>query len=538
MSDNTKKQSEKIQAELDFYKKLNPEVVIFFKKKALAAKLLKITFRDLKKAPEQSWYEEYISLLSIRLENPTVCFIAKKYTEKLMLWYNQNINRDERELAVLGMIQLTEPTELNIPFNQHLWNKKMISDVQAVFLNQYTDINYMDAELATYYLFRQNMLRHEKRKMRVAFMANSFVSGEKILPIYEAMKERDDVETFLIVYAGVDYKYLQRAWLYFQNKYPDDKIYNYSLMDLKKLCPDYVFLPNPYDDRRKYPGFRTNDIVKFSKVCVISYGATLSHIFSDRLFNDYSSFWQKVYFFFTSAESVKNSFIEKFPQDISMNYQHVEFFGYPALKPYYKLEKESSDAKCILWSPRWNFDDKIGGSHFMDYKDNFVALKKKYGEKVDLILRPHPDLFNELMKKNFMNREKIIAYDETLKANNIYRQTTLADMDKSIRKVDIFLTDYSSILVELFLTGRPIIYCEYPKAIPFPEYEEMFAAMYVARSWKDIENYLEDLLAGNDPLFEKRQEIAKKIYDTHKDATEKIVASVVQDFNQSLDSSR
>ncbi|MBR0290182.1 MAG: CDP-glycerol glycerophosphotransferase family protein [Selenomonadaceae bacterium] len=531
-------ETSKVQAELEFYRKLNPEAVIFFKKKTLAAKLLKISVRDLKNAPEQSWYGEYIALLSIRLENPTLCFIAKKYAEKLMLWYNQNINRDERELAVLGMIQLTEPTELNLPFNQHLWHKKMINDVQAAFLNHYTETNYSDDEIATYYLFRQNMWRHEQRKMRVAFMANSFVSGEKILPIYEAMKERDDVETFLIVYAGVDYKYLQRAWEYFQKKYPDDKIYSYSLMDLQKLRPDYVFLPNPYDDRRLYPGFRTNDIVKFSKVCVISYGATLSHIFSDRLFDDYPNFWRNIYLFFTSAESVKSAFTEKFPQDVSMNYQHVEFFGYPALKPYYNLEKESSAAKCILWSPRWNFDDKIGGSHFMDYKDDFVALKKKYGEKVDLIFRPHPDLFNELMKKNFMSREKIMAYDETLKANNIYRQTTLADMDKSIRKVDIFLTDYSSILVEFFLTGRPIIYCEYPKAIPFPEYAEMFSAMYIAHNRKEIENYLEDLLAGNDPLFDKRQEIAKKIYDTHKDATEKIIDRVLQDFNQSLDLSR
>ena len=334
----------------------------------------------------------------------------------------------------------------------------------------------------------------------------------------------------MIVYAGADYKYLDKAWEYFQEKYPDDKIYSYSLMDLKKLAPDYVFLPNPYDSRRNFPGFRTNDIVKFAKVCIISYGATLSNIFSDRLFNEYPNFWQNVYLYFASAETVKDEFAKKFPQDISMNYQHVEFFGYPALKPYYRLEKESSAAKNILWSPRWNFDDKIGGSHFMDYKNNFVALKKKYGDKIELVLRPHPDLFSELMKKKFMTEKEITAYDELLKENNICRQTTLANMYKSIRKIDIFLTDYSSIMVEFFLTGRPIIYCEYSKAIPLPEYEEMFKAMYIAHNWKEVERYLEDLLNDNDPLFEKRQEIAEKIYETHKDAAEKIVDRIVKDF--------
>ena len=531
---SAEKNLDKIQLELDFYKKLNPEAVIFFRKKSLAARLLKISPKDLLSAPDQSWYAEYLALLSIRLENPTLKFFAEQYTEKLRLWFNQNINRDERELAVLGMLQLTEPTDLNIPFNQHLWHKQLVRDVQAVFLDCYVESNYSDAEISTYYLHRQNMARHEKRKIRVAFMVNSYITGEKILPVCEAMKARGDVETFIVVYPSDNSKYLQRAWDYFQKKYPDEKIYSYSLPDLRRLKPDYVFLPNPYDIRRTMPGFRTTDIVKFAKVCAISYGTTLAYAFSDRLFDDFGNFWRNVYFYFPSAETVKAEFLKRFPQDASMNYQHVEFLGFPALKPYYKLEKESSDATCIMWSPRWSFDGKIAGSHFMEYKDDFIALSKKFGDKVKLIFRPHPDLFNELMKKKFMSREKITAYDETLKANKIHRQTTLAGMFDSIRPVDIFITDYSSIMCPLFLTGRPIIYCEYQGAVPLPEYEEMFAALYVAHSRKDVEKYLEELMNGNDPLFERRQEILEKIYDVHKDATEKIVERVVEDFNQSL----
>ena len=522
---------DKTQLELEFYKKLNPEAVIFFRKKSLAAHLLKISVKDLKNATEQSWYAEYLALLMIRLENPTLKFIAKQYVEKLLLWYNQNKNRDERELALLGMIQLAEPTELNIPFNQHLWHKQMIYDVQAIFLNHYVASNYSDEEISTYYLYKKIFQRHGQRKIRVAFMVNSFISGEKTLPVYEAMKLREEFEPFIVVYAGADYKYLDRAWDYFQKKYPDAEIYDYSLMDLRRLKPDYVFLANPYDNRRHFPSFRTTDIMKFAKICNVSYGATLSKIFSDRLFKEYTSFWHNVYLFFTSGESVKYEFEKNFPQNLSMNYQHVEFLGYPALKPYYKLEKESSDKKCIMWSPRWNFDDKIGGSHFMEYKDKFVALSKK---NFELIFRPHPDLFNELMKKKFMSREQINAYDETLKKNNIYRQTTLAGMYESTRKVDIFITDYSSIMIQLFLTGRPIIYCEYSRAVPFPEYKEMFEALYVAHSWKDVERYLEDLTAGKDTLFDKRQEIAEKIYELHKDAAEKIVDRIVEDFNQNL----
>ncbi|MBQ9498336.1 MAG: hypothetical protein IJR52_12300, partial [Selenomonadaceae bacterium] len=74
------KNLDKIQLELDFYKKLNPEAVIFFRKKSLAARLLKISPKDLLSAPDQSWYAEYLALLSIRLENPTLKFFAEQYT--------------------------------------------------------------------------------------------------------------------------------------------------------------------------------------------------------------------------------------------------------------------------------------------------------------------------------------------------------------------------------------------------------------------------------------------------------------------------
>ena len=226
---------------------------------------------------------------------------------------------------------------------------------------------------------------------------------------------------------------------------------------------------------------------------------------------------------------------DKFPRNTNMGIQHVEFLGYPALKSYYQLELIPSTKKRILWTPRWTPGDareaKMGGSHFMEYKDNFLTLRERYGDKIELFFRPHMNLFRELVKLNIMPREEVVAYKKNLKRAGVISHTTHADMDQSIKNVDIFLADYSSILIVLFLTGRPIIYCEFMNAVPFPEYKDMFEAMYIAHSWSDVERYLDDLVAGNDPLFDRRQEIAKRIYDTHKDATEKIVERVVKDFN-------
>lgn len=524
-----------LQAELDWYKRLYPETTIFYRKVKMTEILIRGSLEDLQNAPDQPWYAEYLSLLAIRLENTPLSFMCKQCVDDLMRWYNQYAKYNERELAVIGMIQLVNPADLTIPLNHQFWHKQLIADVRAIFWNGYIESNYTDEGIATYYLARQYNLRNEKRKIRVAFLSNSYGVAEKFLPVYDAMRERDDIEPFLVMYPDEQLRHRDGSWKFFYEHYPRDEIYNSNITDLQTLRPDYVFIPNPYENRRNgFYGTRITDLVKFSKPCIISYGATLAYKFAERLFEDFPNFCRNLYFTFASAQTVKTLMIEKFPKNVAMNYQHIEFLGYPQLKRYYETEMKPYAAKHVLWTPRWNYGNKIGGSHFLPYKNKFIALRQKYGSAIQLSMRPHPNLFDELKKMEIMDDDKITEFRETLKANDIALPTTYLDMHETIRDVDIFLADYSSIMVCLFLTGRPIIYCEYPEAVPLPEYEEMFSAMYIARTWEDVERYLDDLLAGNDPLFDKRQEAAKKIYETHKDAAEKIIERIVQDFNESL----
>ena len=507
---------------------MEPEEKILNRKKELAARLLTIPLDDLKTAPKQPWYAEYIALLMIRLESAA----GREAVAELRTFYNENIKKSERELAILGLIQFIEPSELGVPFNQHLWHKRLIDDVRAVFLKQFPSVNYYDDDdITVYWLNHQAAHVAARRKIRVAFVVHSNITCDKVLPLYEAMTRRDDFDPCIVIHPEADFKNGDTAWKYFFLRYPDGKIYDYlTLMDIRKLEPDYVFFTNPYVRHRPFPSLRIADLLTFTKICMVSYGASLAYVFPERLFRDYRDVYKNLYALFASAETVKTIAREQFVEDTTFNYRHVEFLGYPALKDYYQLEKEPTKATRILWTPRWLIDDTWGGSHFLDYKDKFNALRGKYGKRVELYFRPHMNLFTELMTKNIMTREEILDYKKSLKASGVIQQRRLADMYESIRGVDIFLADYSSILICFFLTGRPIIYCELPNAKPFPEYKEMFAAMYTARSWEDVEYYLAELMAGNDPLFEKRQAIAQKIFETHKDAAERIIDWLIRDF--------
>ena len=193
--------------------------------------------------------------------------------------------------------------------------------------------------------------------------------------------------------------------------------------------------------------------------------------------------------------------------------------------------------KTILWTPRWSYETRTGGSHFLEYKDDFVSLRQRYGDKVNLSMRPHENTFREVQEKNLISKEEMDAYKQSIKDNSIEIYNKTFGIDEQFSMTDILLCDYSSILIEFFLTGRPMVYCEFPNAVPFDEYKEMFECMYIAHSWDDVLKYLDDLVAGNDPLYERRQKAVANIKAMHADAAQRIINRLREDFKSCEDDS-
>ncbi|MBQ9479326.1 MAG: D-alanyl-D-alanine carboxypeptidase family protein [Selenomonadaceae bacterium] len=448
--------------ELNFLKKINPEAMIFLRKKYLSERLLQIDVDDLQTAQDQPWYKEYLALLAIKLQSPPLKELAQQRCAELSSWYDKHSSEPKRELAVLCMLQFTELGNLTMSPHQNLWSEQMRADVRSVILNQITHVSYSDEEISTYYLARQGTWKHGKRKARVVFLVSCSNKNDKVMPVYRAMRERDDVEVSIVIHPGDEYHYGEKFWNYYRETFPNDTLYSMTeLGDLRLLKPDYVFIQSPYDKHRQFPGFSINDIVKFAKVCHISYGATLAHTFIDRLLDEYLHFYDKVYMMFCSGETVRDKIISRLPFGTSMGYQHIEFLGYPILEDLPVLQ-EPNDKKRILWTPRWSME----------------------------------------LNENFAN-------------------------------ADILLSDYSSILIVYFLTGRPIIYCEFVNAVMLPEYQEMLECMYVAHNWDEVVHYLDELVAGNDPLFERRQRAVEEIRARHEGAIRRIVDRVMADFESS-----
>ena len=100
---------------------------------------------------------------------------------------------------------------------------------------------------------------------------------------------------------------------------------------------------------------------------------------------------------------------------------------------------------------------------------------------------------------------------------------------ETFRQTGILITDYSSIILEFFLSGKPVIQCGKTN-ICFDEiYEQIVQGFYIAENWEQLEEIVQKLLNGEDDLKTKRMNIIADIKKQHIGATERIVNFLIKD---------
>ncbi len=363
-------------------------------------------------------------------------------------------------------------------------------------------------------------------KIKVAFIVHEPETWDKLQPVYERMSLDDQFTPRLIIVPSFDVNLsLGTKYGYelefFSNKYKDVicAINEHgTTIDLKSLKFDFVFYQDPYNAH--YPkNIKSNQVVKYSKICYVPYGYTISENFADLIANN-KAFFRNVHTFFSANKMDGLNFERMYASNIKRGLQRIRYFGYPCLERYTDVSTEF-ELNRITWTPRWTYDPTVGGSHFIEYKDEFVHLVDDYDD-LKLLLRPHPMMFHNLVQTGRMTAEEVADYKRILTQKNIEMDIN-SPIDDILEKTGILITDISSIIVSYFMMGRPIIYCncELP---PSSEFAEMLEGIYVAENWKDVKKYIDELRKGNDYLKEKRCGILqRKSFNVHRNSAERIL---------------
>ncbi len=301
--------------------------------------------------------------------------------------------------------------------------------------------------------------------------------------------------------------------------------------DLQKEKPDYVFVQRPYNNYLP-SAYSTENIAKFTKLCYIPYGFNLLNI-RDVSLN--RSFLKDLYFFF-AENTYEYNYVKKIMKEYGCGHYSIDL-GYPALETelqnyfshYSAFDQIPSQELKVIWTPRWSYDQALVKTTFFDYKEQMIQFFHKH-QKMQLVFRPHPLAFQNFIAEGLMQKKEVTSFLKQFQYPNMFYDTA-SEYFQTFMDSDCLITDYSSIIIDYLILGKPIIMCTQDKHLFSELMHKIDKVCYQAKSFNDIENILKDLSCGKDPLKEKRKQLTSQLFKKNYIHTSKqIVECIKEDF--------
>ena len=351
--------------------------------------------------------------------------------------------------------------------------------------------------------------------MKVGFIGQLPEVWDKQMTVFETLLRDSRFDPYVIYVSRYDFvkKTLapddENDRKFYTDLYGQDRVLCFSSMSESDLDSyAYLFYDRPFNHYLPGP-LQSVHAAARTRLCHILYGAYDWDTFPYELFSSGISIW------FASNIHELDAHKALFGDD---GVHSVYYPGYAAYEYYHGLTSNPGKNR-ILWSPRWSFDPVIGGSHFLEYINNWIEYVSRRRD-VKLVIRPHPLLFDNLLSEHIMTAEEIDALKARCASAGITFDHNRIVAD-TFRNTDIVVSDYSSILGLFLAMDKPIIYCMFPHQLT-QAFLKQLDAMYHAESWEDIEKALDMLLDGEDPLREKRREVIDHVLLEKRNAAEKI----------------
>lgn len=374
------------------------------------------------------------------------------------------------------------------------------------------------------YLLNLDKQRREKGgKIRVLLVMNLLVMWKNFVPLFDALSKNELFDPIIVLnpmfpideYTLAKY---EKTVQFFQDVNVNIKqgydVESGTFLDIAELSPHYVFFPSPYNFQRP-PQYHSAIVSLYACVCHLHYGLSM---YEESVILQFGrDFYQKNTLIFaeTIYHQQKSSIdvCELIP-DFKINQIHyVGWSGGECIKNHTAGQQDftrwKQDGFRILWTPRWT--DFYNETTFLIYKDILFQYAEK--NKCCLCFRPHTLAMESYVNKGILSKEEreqfIRQYQDSQNAFIDYEE----DARSVIHTADVLVSDPSGIVMEFFVTGKPIIYTK--KA--FDHLNDLYKKMlkctaYWVHNDKELHDTLDMLRRGEDPLKETRLDFIKETF--------------------------
>ena len=198
------------------------------------------------------------------------------------------------------------------------------------------------------------------------------------------------------------------------------------------------------------------------------------------------------------------------------------------LDPWHRSEK-----KRIIYAPHHTIGENhahgLATSSFLENADIMVDLMHKYKEQVQWAFKPHPILYQKLIK--VWGKKKTDEYYSEWKNSGI-SQYESGSYDGLFAFSDAMIHDCVSFVIEYHYTHNPVLYLTRTEGLEINRTSmsrEAYDLHYKGHTRKEIEQFIENVINGVDPLKEKREDFFRRcLIPPHgKTACENIINSIL-----------
>ena len=297
---------------------------------------------------------------------------------------------------------------------------------------------------------------------------------------------------------------------------------NGTVFDIRTLEPDYVFLPRPYDSYLP-PGYRSGTLVQFTRVCYVNYGFNTSDRLNAIVYS--IDFFKNVYAVFPESLHALR-FVKRLLRKYRCTWNNARYEGYPGFDLIDTGTTGSGEKRVFLWTPRWTTDEALLGSNFFLLKDQLFSFFAE-NRHLSLLFRPHPLLIRNFLATGELSDTDVRDIEQICdRFPNIVWDKSV-DYLESFGKADALITDPSSLVVEFFFTGKPVIFCGAPEGF-IDVAEKMAGGFYIEKDWNAIESRIRLLARGVDEKSDLRASIVTNSFPG-KGVGERILQSLLDD---------
>lgn len=381
-------------------------------------------------------------------------------------------------------------------------------------------------------LLLQKRKKRNSGPIRVGFIGQYIPAWNKAEGLYREMLADSRFEPVIVcVPSGISEHKLNNPDSLENNTYEYYKNNGYNAvntligrnewLDLGTLDLDYIFYQRPYDYHLPLQ-YASSVVSKYSKICVLLYAAIMVeedvNICLDK------DFFRNVYCYFADSPYAANANRNHFKLSHFLGIRKSLYLGNPSSQ-HILSEKSTKtdvwnaigDGIKIMWTPRWTTDLKLGGTNFFEYKDFFLDFAKK-NAKASVMVRPHPLAFENFIRAGDMTQSEVDLYKETCNLLPNTEIDTRKDYINTMWSSDMLVSDISGILPEYFIMNKPLIFCASNMILKTTEFtKRMLDGCYVVNNKQELEACLASLMAGIDPLKEKRTEIISELFSNKLD---------------------